>query len=81
MARPPGRRLAGSILAREKPCCSSARKTDCSSSCKAGDDRGRTRVDPTGSQTRVALQVRPEPVREMLFERVLPWLVKEAADA
>jgi purine nucleosidase len=45
-----------------------------------GDDRGRTRVDPTGSQTRVALQVRPEPVREMLFERVLPWLVREAAD-
>jgi inosine-uridine nucleoside N-ribohydrolase len=45
-----------------------------------GDDRGRTRVDRKGSQARVALQVRPEPVREMLFERVLPWLVKEAAD-
>jgi inosine-uridine nucleoside N-ribohydrolase len=44
-----------------------------------GDDRGRTRVDPKGSATRVALQVRPEPVRDMLFERVLPWLVKEDA--
>ena len=44
-----------------------------------GDDRGRTRVDPKGSMTRVALQVRPEPVRDMLFERVLPWLVKEDA--
>jgi inosine-uridine nucleoside N-ribohydrolase len=41
----------------------------------AGDDRGRTRVDPKGSLARVALQVRPEPVRELLFERVLPWLV------
>jgi inosine-uridine nucleoside N-ribohydrolase len=44
-----------------------------------GDDRGRTRVDPKGSISRVALQVRPEPVRDMLFERVLPWLVKENA--
>ena len=43
------------------------------------DDRGRTRVDPKGSLTRVALEVRPEPVRELLFERVLPWLVKEDA--
>ena len=44
-----------------------------------GDDRGRTRVDPKGSIARVALQVRPEPIRDMLFERVLPWLVKENA--
>ncbi len=44
-----------------------------------GDDRGRTRVDPKGSIARVALQVRPEPVRDLLFERVLPWLVKEDA--
>lgn len=43
------------------------------------DDRGRTRVDPKGSLTRVALEVRPEPVRDLLFERVLPWLVKEDA--
>jgi purine nucleosidase len=43
----------------------------------ADDDRGRTRVDPKGSMTRVALQVRPEPVRRLLFERVLPWLVTE----
>jgi len=45
----------------------------------AGDDRGRTRVDPKGSLARVALQVRPEPVRRLLFERVLPWLVAEDA--
>ena len=45
----------------------------------AGDDRGRTRTDPKGSLTRVALEVRPEPVRRLLFERVLPWLVGEAA--
>ena len=44
-----------------------------------GDDRGRTRVDPKGSMTRVALQVRPGPVRDLLFERVMPWLVKEDA--
>jgi len=44
-----------------------------------GDDRGRTRVDPKGSSARVALQVRPEPVRQLLFERVLPWLVAEDA--
>ena len=46
-----------------------------------GDDRGRTRVDPKGSMCRVALQVRPEPVRRMLFERVLPWLAPEKEDA
>ena len=44
-----------------------------------GDDRGRTRIDPKGSLARVALQVRPEPVRRLLFERVLPWLVAEDA--
>jgi hypothetical protein len=44
-----------------------------------GDDRGRTRVDPKGSMARVALQVRAEPVRDLLFERVMPWLVKEDA--
>jgi inosine-uridine nucleoside N-ribohydrolase len=44
-----------------------------------GDDRGRTRVDPKGWLARVALQVRPEPVRQLLFERVLPWLVAEDA--
>ena len=43
----------------------------------ADDDRGRTRVHPKGSMTRVALQVRPEPVRRLLFERVFPWLVTE----
>jgi len=46
-----------------------------------GDDRGRTRVDPKGSMARVALQVRPEPVRQILFERVLPWLAPEKEDA
>ena len=44
-----------------------------------GDDRGRTRVDPKGCMARVALKVRPEPVRDLLFERVMPWLVKEDA--
>jgi inosine-uridine nucleoside N-ribohydrolase len=46
-----------------------------------GDDRGRTRVDPKGSMARVALQVRPEPVRQLLFDRVLPWLAPEKEDA
>jgi len=46
-----------------------------------GDDRGRTRVDPKGSAARVALQVRPEPVRRLLFDRVLPWLAPEKEDA
>lgn len=45
----------------------------------ADDNRGRTRSDPQGSLTRVALDVRPEPVRQLLFGRVLPWLVGEAA--
>jgi purine nucleosidase len=45
----------------------------------ADDNRGRTRSDPQGALTRVALDVRPEPVRQLLFGRVLPWLVGEAA--
>jgi inosine-uridine nucleoside N-ribohydrolase len=45
----------------------------------ADDNRGRTRSDPQGALVRVALDVRPEPVRQLLFGRVLPWLVGEAA--
>ncbi|HEV8266541.1 MAG TPA: nucleoside hydrolase [Gemmatimonadales bacterium] len=45
----------------------------------AEDNRGRTRPDPKGSLTRVALDVHPELVRRLLFQRVLPWLVGEAA--
>jgi len=41
-----------------------------------GDDRGRTLVDPEGWKARVATGVRPETVRRMLFERVLPWLIE-----
>ena len=44
-----------------------------------GDNRGRTRVDPEGARARVATDVRPQLVRELLFERVLPWLVGEEA--
>lgn len=36
-----------------------------------GDERGRTIVDPEGARVRVATAVRPEPVRELLFARVL----------
>jgi len=39
-----------------------------------GDERGRTRVDMDGWKARVATTVKPEAVRSMLFERVLPWL-------
>ncbi|HEV8305102.1 MAG TPA: nucleoside hydrolase [Gemmatimonadales bacterium] len=46
---------------------------------EAGDNRGRTVVDPEGVCARVAMEVRAEPVRRLLFERVLPWLVGEAA--
>jgi purine nucleosidase len=46
---------------------------------ETGDNRGRTRVAPEGVRARVAMEVRPEPVRHLLFERVLPWLVGEAA--
>jgi inosine-uridine nucleoside N-ribohydrolase len=41
----------------------------------SGDTRGRTRVDPEGARARVATDVHPQLVRELLFERVLPWLV------
>jgi inosine-uridine nucleoside N-ribohydrolase len=37
-----------------------------------GQRRGRTKLDPKGSFTRVAMAVNPAPVRRMLFERVLP---------
>ena len=47
-----------------------------------GQSRGRTKLDPKGSFTRVAMEVNPPPVRRMLFERVLPAgggaLVEEA---
>jgi len=36
-----------------------------------GDERGRTLVDPEGARARVATAVRPEPVRDLLFDRVL----------
>ena len=39
-----------------------------------GVNRGRTRLDPKGSLARVAMEVRPAPVRRLLFERVLPAL-------
>jgi len=37
-----------------------------------GQSRGRTKLDPKGSFTRVAMEVYPAPVRRLLFERVLP---------
>jgi purine nucleosidase len=47
-----------------------------------GNTRGRTKLDPKGSFTRVAMEVHPPPVRRLLFERVLPptagALVEEA---
>jgi len=45
-----------------------------------GQSRGRTKLDPKGSFTRVAVEVHPPPVRRLLFERVLPAgaLVEEA---
>ncbi len=45
-----------------------------------GQSRGRTKLNPKGSFTRVAMEVHPPPVRRMLFERVLPagTLVEEA---
>lgn len=36
-----------------------------------GDERGRTTVDPDGARVRVASAVRPDPVRDLLFSRVL----------
>jgi purine nucleosidase len=44
-----------------------------------GDTRGRTRVDPEGHKALVATAVRPAPVRQLLFERVLPWLAAVVA--
>lgn len=46
-----------------------------------GEMRGRTRPDPKGHLARVAMDVRPEPVRRLLFERVLPSLAGAAATA
>jgi len=45
-----------------------------------GQTRGRTKLDPKGSFTRVAMEVHAPPVRRLLFERVLPAgaLVEEA---
>jgi inosine-uridine nucleoside N-ribohydrolase len=37
-----------------------------------GQSRGRTKLDPKGWFTRVAMAVNPAPVRRLLFERVLP---------
>lgn len=39
-----------------------------------GDERGRTTVDPDGARARVATEVHLEPVRQLLFDRVLPWI-------
>ena len=39
-----------------------------------GEQRGRTKVHPEGARVAVATGVRVEPVRALLFERVLPWL-------
>lgn len=43
-------------------------------SLEDGDERGRTQVDMEGWKTRVATKVNAEAVRDLLFERVLPWL-------
>lgn len=43
-------------------------------SLEDGDERGRTQVDMEGWKARVATKVEPEAVRDLLFERVLPWL-------
>jgi purine nucleosidase len=40
---------------------------------ETGDNRGRTRVDPEGKRARVGVSTRSNAVRELLFERVLPW--------
>src|SRR5205807_4191016 len=44
-----------------------------------GDNRGRTRVDDAGHRAAAATAVQPAPVRQLLFERVLPWLAPVAA--
>ena len=43
------------------------------------ESRGRTRADPAGRSARMATGVDPAPVRQLLFERVLPWLAPVAA--
>jgi len=45
----------------------------------AGGTRGRTREDPKGHTAHVATAVRAAPVRQLLFERVLPWLAPVTA--
>ena len=47
-------------------------------SLEDGDERGRTQVDMEGWKARVATSVKTEAVRQMLFERVLPWLAEPA---
>lgn len=46
---------------------------------EAGDNRGRTRVDPDGARVRVASAVRLGPVRALLLKRALPWAAAPAA--
>jgi len=43
-----------------------------------GQSRGRTKLNPKGSFTRVAMEVHPPPVRRLLFERVLAGALVEA---
>ncbi len=44
-----------------------------------GGTRGRTREDPKGHTAHVATAVQAAPVRQLLFERVLPWLAPVTA--
>jgi inosine-uridine nucleoside N-ribohydrolase len=46
-----------------------------------GQSRGRTKLNPKGSFTRVAMDVHPPPVRRLLFERVLAGALVEEAMA
>ena len=46
---------------------------------ESGDPRGRTRGDPDGAKVRVATWVDAAPVRQLLFDRVLPWLAPAGA--
>jgi len=46
-----------------------------------GQSRGRTKLNPKGSITRVAMEVHPPPVRRLLFERVLAGALVEEAMA
>ena len=46
-----------------------------------GQSRGRTKLNPKGSFTRVAMEVHPPPVRRLLFERVLAGALVEEAMA